>query len=263
VLVVAALGLAACGGRAPVPPLSEGEYLGRARLICQELDRQAGRAGDGLIAAAGTGSPGALADARRVVAGFVPVVAEAHADLAGLVPPEAKAGAAADYLAALDRARARLAAAGSSDQATRRLLDGGPELLAGLAAPAARLGLEGCGSARTAADAAADDETAMASLRTALATEQLLLAGDDRFSDDPRDFLLLQPDGVYEVGASPPRRPGPVAVQVDGGGTEVFLSSRSRSGTCFYVAASADGRVGFARDPSCAAAADQAYAPAW
>ncbi|MGH8919160.1 MAG: hypothetical protein ACRD0H_12680, partial [Actinomycetes bacterium] len=91
-LVLAALAMAACGSPAAGPPLSEGEFLGQASLICTELERQAQLVEDGLV-----DTDDDLGDARRVVAGFAPVIADARTRLADLRPPEGRRAAAAGY----------------------------------------------------------------------------------------------------------------------------------------------------------------------
>jgi len=263
-LVAAAMSVAACGQPGDGPALSEDEYLGRARLICAELDRQAQLADDGLLATIEARGRAGLSDARRVVANFAPVVADARAALAELRPPESRRPAAEAYLAALERAQARLVSAGASERATQRFLAGGDGVLPGLDADEAALGLDACvGKSSREAAGPTEDAAAQAALRTALVTEQLLLAGDDVFSESPEDFRLLQPDGRYEVGLTPSARPGTVTVEVVDDGTGVYLSTRSRSGRCFYVAARSDGQVGYAADPECGPADAQGYAEEW
>ncbi|MEO6121838.1 MAG: hypothetical protein ABIW46_02290, partial [Acidimicrobiales bacterium] len=128
VLVSVALTLAACGSPAARTMLSEGEFVGRARLICGELDRQADLADDSLLAAGEED----LADARRVVAGFAPLVADARAALVELGPPRSQRAAADAYVAALERAQSEMEAAGASEESTRRFLAGGGGVAAGL-----------------------------------------------------------------------------------------------------------------------------------
>ncbi|MEO7442056.1 MAG: hypothetical protein ABIW46_00825, partial [Acidimicrobiales bacterium] len=88
-------------------------------------------------------------------------------------------------------------------------------------------------------------------------------SGDDTFSEAPEDFRLLAPDGRYVVGIDPPPRPATVGVKVADGGTLVYLSGRSRTGTCFYVMAQVDGPVGYAHDDQCRAADVQDYTEEW
>lgn len=257
---LAALALAACGSPANGPALSEGEFVGQAGLICLELERRAQVTDDGLLAFADEDDGARLADAQRVVGGFAPVVADARTRLAALRPPDNRRSDTDAYLAALDAARSQLVSTASSPEATRRFLVAGGSVLADLDADEAALGLEACAPGPE-ADAGHDEETRNA-VRTALLTEQLILAGDGAFSESLDDLRLLQPDGRYEVGPVPTRT-ATVSVQVDEGGALVLLASRSRSGTCFYVAAAADGTLGYATDPACRPADAQDYGEEW
>jgi len=260
VLGLAALALAACGSPAAGPALSEGEFVGQAGLICLELERQAQVTDDGLLAFAGDDGSARLADAQRVVGGFAPVVADARTRLAALRPPDARRPATDAYLAALEAARSQLVSTASSPEATRRFLASGSSVLADLDADEAAAGLQAC--ARGPEADAGHDEEAKNAVRTALLTEQLILAGDGAFSESLDDLRLLQPDGRYEVGPVPTRT-ATVAVTVDEGGALVLLGARSRSGTCFYVAAGADGTVGYAADPACRPADAQDFGEQW
>ncbi|MGH9158339.1 MAG: hypothetical protein ACRD1K_21440 [Acidimicrobiales bacterium] len=263
VLVLAAVALAACGQPAAGPRLSEDEFLGQARLICADLAQRAQLADASLSAAALLDRAEGMADARRVVSGFAPVVADARSAFAELRPPDARRVAAEAYLDALGRARSRLVTAGASDGATRRFLAGGGRLLTGLDAEEAAMGLKGCaGPSPAEADAEADSST-MESLRTALVTEQVILAGDEAFSERAEDFELLQSGGSYVVGLIPPSQPAAISVKVANDGAVVFLGARSRSGTCFYVVARADGPTGYARDTECRSADAQDFTEAW
>lgn len=257
-LVLAALAVAACGGPAAGPALSDGEFLGQAGLICLELERQALVAEEGLLGLT-DGDDVRLADARRVVAGFALVLADARTALGELRPPDNRRDAADSYLDALDRARSRLVAAGASEDATRGFLAEGGGVLTDVDDDEAALGLEACAGGPT-VDAEQDSET-MGSLRTALQIEQLVLAGDGVFSESIDDLRLLQPGGRFEVGLVPVR-PATVNVKVADDGT-LYLSARSRSGVCFYVLAEGGDVVRYAIDPGCGPADTQQYAQEW
>lgn len=260
-LVLAALALTACGGPLAEPALSDGEYLGQAGLICLELERQALVAEEGLLGLTdGDDEDVSIADARRVVAGFALVLADARTALGELRPPDNRRDAADSYLDALDRARSRLVAAGTSDDATRGFLAAGGGVLTDVDDDEAALGLEACAGGPT-VDAEQDEET-MGSLRTALQIEQLVLAGDGVFSESIDDLRLLQPGGRFEVGLVP-ARPATVNVKVADDGLLLYLSARSRSGVCFYVSAQDDGTTGYARDPGCGPADTQDYGEEW
>lgn len=111
------------------------------------------------------------------------------------------------------------------------------------------------------AQARAQDRAAQSQLRAAMTAEKVHFTSAGRFTANPAELLAIDPKLRFEAGATPVVE-GPVYVHA----VEqlVGLSTKSASGTCFYLAAIADDpELGYASDPSCGSVEVQDYRTAW
>lgn len=113
------------------------------------------------------------------------------------------------------------------------------------------------------AETKAQDRAAQADLRAALSTEYTYLAADNsgRWTDDPNQLAALDPSTRFETG-SVPVSADVVYVAVEG---EILgLSTKSDTGTCFYVMANLERQaVTYAEDEGCAPIDDQDFVDSW
>lgn len=112
------------------------------------------------------------------------------------------------------------------------------------------------------AEAKAQDRAAQSDLRAALSTEYTYLAdGSGRWADDPDQLAAIDPSTRFEVGSVPVTAD---AVYVVVEGEILGLSTKSETGTCFYVRADlARQAVTYAEDDECAPIEDQEFTDSW
>jgi type IV pilus assembly protein PilA len=113
----------------------------------------------------------------------------------------------------------------------------------------------------------AQDRAAQSNLRNALTAEKTHFVDAGAWTDDPAVLSSFEPALRFVRGERPQPGGGVIAVVLDG--EIVGLSTKSQSGTCFYLMDTAvDGStigdsIGFAEDDSCGRAQDQSYNDGW
>lgn len=103
-----------------------------------------------------------------------------------------------------------------------------------------------------------NDRAAQTLIRNALALQKVVYTGLLRYADDSSGELTELEPGLSYVNSVMPGAPGTVTVAVSGSDI-VYLSGKSRSGTCFYLVDDAALGTGYAKDNSCRAADIQSY----
>lgn len=104
----------------------------------------------------------------------------------------------------------------------------------------------------------ANDRSAQTLLRHGLAAQKIVYTEILRYADDSAGALTgIEPGLVYESGMTP-STPGRVAVGLSGNDI-VYLSGKSKTGTCFYLVDDALSGTGYAQDDLCGAADTQSY----
>lgn len=112
------------------------------------------------------------------------------------------------------------------------------------------------------AETKAQDRTAQSRLRAALTTEYTYLAdGSGRWTDDPNELAAIDPSTRFERGSVPVTTELVYVVAED----EILgMSTKSHTGTCFYVMANlARQAVTYAEDGDCGPVEDQDFAESW
>lgn len=104
-----------------------------------------------------------------------------------------------------------------------------------------------------------NDRAAQTLIRNALATEKVVYTGLLRYADDSAGELTEVEPGLSYVNSLTPTLPGKVTVAVSGSDV-VYLSGKSKSGTCFYLVDDAALGTGYAKNDSCGPADGQSYA---
>jgi len=104
----------------------------------------------------------------------------------------------------------------------------------------------------------ANDRAAQTLLRHALAAEKIIYTGALQYADDTSGEMTAIEPGFQYDDTMTPVTPGRVAIGLTGSDI-VYLSGKSRSGTCFYLVDDAAVGTGYAEDDLCAAADGQAY----
>jgi type IV pilus assembly protein PilA len=106
----------------------------------------------------------------------------------------------------------------------------------------------------------AQDRVSQSALRNALTAEKVLYTDNQRWTDDPTALAGIEPSLRYEPGTTPVAESVVyVAVQEQ----LLGLSSRSRSGTCFYVLEQGVQEPRFAEDEHCGPIQDQRFGIGW
>lgn len=104
----------------------------------------------------------------------------------------------------------------------------------------------------------ANDRAAQSLLRHALAAEKIVYTGILRYADDSSgEMTAIEPSLTYD-NTMTPVTPGRVGVGLSGADI-VYLSAKSKSGTCFYLVDDAISGTGYAEDELCGAADAQSY----
>lgn len=111
-----------------------------------------------------------------------------------------------------------------------------------------------------------EDRVAQQKVRLAYATEKLEFVERNAYTEDLSALHGREPALTMQAGGTPATTT-PVYVQVQGSNGELFLSSKSTSGTCFYMAhvpsPNATENTRYARDSACGSATSQTYTGSW
>jgi type IV pilus assembly protein PilA len=105
---------------------------------------------------------------------------------------------------------------------------------------------------------------AQADIRNAFAAEKAYYSDGSTYTDVPADMTAIEPALSYVAGDTPLIE-GTVYLLWLPGADEIYISSKSASGTCFYLmeAAASGARYSTAANPACTAADLQTYTGAW
>lgn len=103
-----------------------------------------------------------------------------------------------------------------------------------------------------------NDRAAQTLIRNALAIEKVVYTGLMRYADNSAGELTEVEPGLPYVNSLTPSASGSVTVAVSGSDV-VYLSGKSKSGTCFYLVDDAALGTGYAKDDSCGPADGQSY----
>lgn len=103
-----------------------------------------------------------------------------------------------------------------------------------------------------------NDRAAQTLIRNALALQKVVYTGLLRYADNSSGELTELEPGLSYVNSVTPAAAGTVTVAVSGSDV-VYLSGKSKSGTCFYLVDDAALGTGYAQDDSCGAADGQSY----
>lgn len=112
----------------------------------------------------------------------------------------------------------------------------------------------------------AQDRVVQHKIRLAYAAEKLEFVDSNTYTEDVNALHAQEPAIAMQVGTTPGATQ-PVFVKVQGGTGELLLSSKSDTGTCFYLShvpsPSATENLHYARDDSCGSATSQTYTGSW
>ncbi|MEX0754604.1 MAG: prepilin-type N-terminal cleavage/methylation domain-containing protein [Actinomycetota bacterium] len=109
----------------------------------------------------------------------------------------------------------------------------------------------------------AQNRRAQANMRNAFATEKVYYAETQLYTEDPADLIAIEPGIAYATGDIPVTE-GPVYLHVHGAPLhDLFLSSMSQSGTCYYLRDVPNGGTTYADSSACDVADTQSYSQVW
>lgn len=111
------------------------------------------------------------------------------------------------------------------------------------------------------AQARAQDRAAQSELRNAFVAERTLATDTGAWTDDPAALAGIEPTLRFEQGLRPLQED---VVYLAVNGDLVGLSTKSESGTCFYILGQlAEGEPGYAEDEGCRSVDVQEFLTAW
>ena len=110
----------------------------------------------------------------------------------------------------------------------------------------------------------AAERRVQANIRNAFVAEKAYYTDTQTYTDDPADMTAIEPALTYVAGDTPIVI-GTVYLYWLPGPDEIYISSKSEFGTCFYLmeAAASGAQYATAADPSCGAADTQTYDDRW
>ena len=103
-----------------------------------------------------------------------------------------------------------------------------------------------------------------ANIRNAFVAEKAYYTDARAYTDIPADMTAIEPALTYIAGDTP-AVVGTVYLHWLAGPDEIYISSKSEAGMCFYLmeAAASGAQYATAADPACGAADTQTYGASW
>ena len=108
----------------------------------------------------------------------------------------------------------------------------------------------------------AQDRAAQASIRIAFTAEKAYYADTLTYTTNTADMTAIEAALAYVAGDTP-ASVGIVYLHVHPGPNEVFVSTKSASGTCFYLREIDGAGAGFAASNGCGVTDGQTYGSTW
>ena len=109
----------------------------------------------------------------------------------------------------------------------------------------------------------AQDRAAQSNLRNALTAEKTYYTDKQAYTETQADLASIEPSLTFAADAGgTPATVNQIEYATANGGDTVYLSTKSASGTCFYiqdVATGANPGTTYAKDGACGAPGDEAY----
>ena len=110
----------------------------------------------------------------------------------------------------------------------------------------------------------AEDRKTQTAIRNGLAAEKVhFLTANQTYTESTATMSALEPGLLWRTGDTPVSRRRVYIHHHAAPNGEVFVSGRSRSGTCFYIREIPNAGTYFADDTACGAADWQTYANGW
>jgi type IV pilus assembly protein PilA len=108
----------------------------------------------------------------------------------------------------------------------------------------------------------ADDRAAQSDLRNAITAERAYYADKLTYTSIPAQMTALESSLAYQDGDTPSTQ-GLVYLHLHPIPKEIFVSTRSVSGTCYYLREADGGGTRYASSPGCGVADTQTYSGSW
>jgi type IV pilus assembly protein PilA len=108
----------------------------------------------------------------------------------------------------------------------------------------------------------AEDRAAQADIRNAFTAERTYYADAATYTTDPTQMTAIEAAIAY-VASDTPLTDGVVYLHLHPGPNEIFVSTKSESGTCFYLREVDGGGAEYATSTGCAATDGQSFGSTW
>jgi type IV pilus assembly protein PilA len=106
------------------------------------------------------------------------------------------------------------------------------------------------------------DRRTQENIRIAFTAERAYFTDTVTYTEDPTEMTAIEPAMTYVAGDTP-ANPDRVYLHYVAPANEIFVSSKSETGRCFYLHEINGGGVNFATSAACDAVDLQAYGPTW